>query len=285
MIEISVGDPRYPARLRDLRQPPDRLWVLGELPDQAIPTVAVVGTRRLTAYGGRVAREIAGGLASAGAVVVSGLAQGIDSTAHGAALAAGGRTIAVLGEGLLAFERTGPIRRRKLAEAIRQRGALVSEYALDVRGKNWTFPRRNATIAALSDVVVVVEAPLDSGALITADRALELRRPLFAAAGPFGAPTWRGSGRYIADGRAQLLMSTAEVAEALGLVVPIPGRVEHQSTARSERVLELLATGAADADAIAAGLGVPSSAVPTVIAEMLLAGTISATGDGRFARR
>lgn len=280
---LRPGDPSYPARLLEMRHPPDPLWVSGELPARAIPTVAVVGTRRLTEYGARIAREIAGALASAGAVIVSGLAQGIDSTAHAAALAAGGRTVAVLGEGLLAFERSGPIRRRKLAAAIRQRGAVVSEYALDVRGKDWTFPRRNATLAALADVVVVIEAPLDSGALITADRARELHRPLFAAPGPLGASTWEGSNRYIAEGRAKLLLGPAEVATALGLAMPIPVGAERLTT-RAERVLALLAAGAADVDTIAAGVGAAATELPTVIAELLLAGSIAPTGDGRFAR-
>lgn len=284
MIELRPGEPGYPLRLRDLSSPPDPLWLDGRLPPDDARWVAIVGTRRLTPYGTRVAREIAQDLAVAGAVIVSGLAQGIDSVVHASALAAGGRTVAVLGEGLLAFDRSGPMQRRRLARAIRERGALVSEYGLDFGAQTWTFPRRNATIAALADAVVVVEAPHRSGALITADRAIDLGRPLYAVPGPLGASTWEGSNEYIADGRAWLLLAARDVASTLGLSLrAMPDRP--RETTMVDRALELLAAGAADADAIAAPLGLSAADAATLIAGMLLAGSIVPTGDGRFARR
>lgn len=284
MIELRPGEPGYPLRLRDLSSPPDPLWLDGRLPPDDARWVAIVGTRRLTPYGTRVAREIAQDLAVAGAVIVSGLAQGIDSVVHASALAAGGRTVAVLGEGLLAFDRSGPMQRRRLARAIRERGALVSEYGLDFGAQTWTFPRRNATIAALADAVVVVEAPHRSGALITADRAIDLGRPLYAVPGPLGASTWEGSNEYIADGRAWLLLAARDVASTLGLSLrAVPDRP--RETTMVDRALELLAAGAADADAIAAPLGLSAADAATLIAGMLLAGSIVPTGDGRFARR
>lgn len=284
MIELRPGEPGYPGRLQELPSPPDPLWLDGTLPGDDERWVAIVGTRRLTPYGTRVAREIAHDLASAGAIVVSGIAQGIDSVVHAAALEAGGRTVAVLGEGLLAFDRTGPMRRRRLARAIRERGALISEYGLDFGARTWTFPRRNATIAALADAVVVVEAPLRSGALITADRAIDLGRPVYAVPGPLGASTWEGSNRYIADGRARLLRASRDVATSIGLSMPAM-RDHPRETSVVDRALELLAAGAADADAIAAPLGLSATDVATLIADMLLAGSIVPTGDGRFARR
>lgn len=284
MIELRPGEPGYPSRLNDLPSPPDPLWLDGTLPDHNAPCVAIVGTRRLTPYGARVAREVASGLASAGAVVISGLAQGIDSVVHAAALEAGGVTVAVLGEGLLAFDRTGPVRRRRLARAIRERGALVSEYGLDFGAGTWTFPRRNATIAALADAVVVIEAPARSGALITADRALELGRPVYAVPGPLGASTWEGANRYIAEGRARMLLTAREVATRLGLSIPVMATRSRETT-MVDRALELLAAGAADADAIATPLGLSATDAATLIADMLLAGSIVPTGDGRFARR
>lgn len=284
MIELRPGERGYPLRLRDLRTPPNPLWLDGTLPDDSVPSVAIVGTRRVTPYGTRVAREITSALASAGAVVVSGLAQGIDSCAHAAAIEAGGRTVAVLGEGLLAFDQSGPIRRRRLARAIRERGALLSEYGLGFGAQSWTFPRRNATIAALADVVVVVEAPRGSGALITADRAAELGRPVYAVPGPLGASTWEGSNRYIAEGRARLLLTPADVGKELDLTVGDQPLGPSEAT-MVDRVLELLAAGAADADAIAGPLGLSGAEAATLIADMLLAGRVVATGDGRFARR
>ncbi len=271
-------------RLSDLPSPPDPLWLDGTLPDDELPSVAIVGTRRVTPYGTRVAREITSALVSGGAVVVSGLAQGIDSCAHAAAIEAGGQTVAVLGEGLLAFDQTGPIRRRRLARAIRERGALLSEYGLDFGARSWTFPRRNATIAALADVVIVVEAPTGSGALITADRASELGRPVYAVPGPLGAATWEGSNRYIAEGRARMLLTPADVGKELDLALSDRPISSGEST-MMDRALELLAAGAADADAIAGPLGLSGVEAATLIADMLLAGRLVATGDGRFARR
>lgn len=282
MIQLAPRDPRYPERLGKTARPPDPLWVWGQLPDDRTPTVGIVGTRRLTTYGSRIARELATVLARAGAVIVSGLAQGIDSTAHAGALDAGGRTIAVLGEGLAWFDDHGPLRRRTLARRIRERGALVSEYPLDVRGKDWTFPRRNATIAAMSDALIVVEAPEGSGALITAKRMLELGRPVFAVPGPLGAPTWVGSNSSIARGKAVLLASAQQVAERLKLeLVPAP---RARSDGLAERLAALLAAEAADADTLAAQLGLRSADAATLVAQQLIAGTIVATGDGRFAR-
>lgn len=283
MIQLTPRDPRYPRRLRGLSRPPDPLWIWGDLPDPSVPTVGIVGTRRLTTYGSRVARELATVLARAGAVIVSGLAQGIDSTAHAGALDASGRTIAVLGEGLAWFDDHGPIRRRQLAHRIRRQGALVSEYALDLRAEKWTFPQRNETIAGLSDALVVVEAPERSGALITAEAMARLGRPVFAVPGPFGAPTWIGSHRSIADGDALILTSAQQVADEVGLRLVPPERPG--GSALAARLLTLLAGEAADMDAIAAGLGIASAEATTLIAEQMIAGTIAPTGDGRFTRR
>ncbi len=285
MNQVTPRESAYPRRLRELRKPPDPLWVSGDLPDDGIPTVGIVGTRRLTPYGVRVARELSTTLARAGAVVVSGLAQGIDSTAHAAALDSGGPTIAVLGEGLASFEETGPVRRRHLAARIRRQGALVSEYALDLHPTDWTYPRRNATIAGLSDVLIVVEAPEGSGALITADRMVDLGRPLYAVPGPLGAPTWVGSNRYIAEGKATLLASAKQIADLLGLRLASPAPRPSSRDHLGERLAALLAASAADTDTIAAGLGIAAAAATTLIAEQLIAGTIAPTGDGRFARR
>lgn len=284
MIELRRTDPRYPERLRASTHAPDRLWVRGTLPPDAKPVVAIVGTRRMTDHGRRVARELSSSLARSGVVIVSGLAQGVDSTAHAAAVAVGGRTVAVLGEGLLAFDAGGPIQRRRIAQAILDRGAVVSEYPLDVRGAEWTFPRRNATIVGLSDAVVVVEAPRSSGALITAEFAREQGRTLFAVPGPSGAWSWEGSNALIARGDALFLTGAEQVASRVGVGLA-PSRAAPCPSLPAARVLDALAFGAADTDTIASAVGVPPEALTTVIAELLIGGSIVATGDGRFARR
>ncbi len=284
MIKLSPRDPEYPPRLRRrLTRPPDPLWVWGELPDPQKPTVGIVGTRRLTQYGQRIARELAMALARAGAVVVSGLAQGVDSVAHSGALDGAGRTIAVLGEGLAYYEEHGAARRRQLAQRIRKQGALVSEWALDVRGTEWTYPRRNLTIAAFSDVLIVVEAPTGSGALITANyMRKDMHRPVFIVPGPLGAPTWDGSNQYIAEGKGTLLASAQQVTSRLGLTVaPVS---QASSDGAGDRLAALLAAGPADTDTIAVGLGTDITKATMLIAEQVIAGTIAPTPDGRFAR-
>lgn len=167
------ADTDYPSRLHELHDAPAVLFARGTIAAAEPPAVAIVGTRMASSYGIRVARAIATACARAGATVVSGLARGIDGAAHEAALAAGGRTVAVLGTGLDVFY---PRSHRSLQENIARDGLLLSELPPGASGHSGTFPRRNRIIAALADVTVVVEAGYKSGALITADQALELGR-------------------------------------------------------------------------------------------------------------
>ena len=185
MIGIGPGDPRYPRRLLDLRCPPDPLWLDGDHVALSARAVSIVGTRRMTPYGARVARELASASAGIGIVVVSGLAQGVDSAAHEGALDAGGRTVAVLGAGLASYLEDARGRRRRLAHAIRAGGVLISEFPPDAPPQSWTFAQRDTTIAALGELTVVVEAPVGSGALITAAEARRLGRPLYAVSEPY----------------------------------------------------------------------------------------------------
>jgi DNA processing protein len=284
VIRLSPRDGGYPHRLLVLDRPPDPLWVWGQLPAPRTKTVGIVGTRRLTDYGRRIAREIAMALARAGAVIVSGLAQGVDSTAHSGALDAGGGTVAVLGEGVAHFADHGAVRRRHLAQRIREHGALVSEWALDVRGTEWTFPRRNLTLAALCDALVVVEAPEGSGALITADHMNDrVHRPVFIVPGPVDGATWAGSNRYIAERRGRFLSSAQQVADHLGLGA-IPRATASPLSALAERLIALLAAEPAGMDQIAEGLGIRAADATVLVAEQVIAGRVVATPDGRFAR-
>jgi DNA processing protein len=284
VIRLSPTDASYPDRLLELKRPPDPLWVWGTLPPRGVRTVGVVGTRRLTEYGRRIAREVTMALSRAGAVVVSGLAQGVDSVAHTAALEVGGRTIAVLGEGIAYFDDKGAVRRRQLAQRIRKQGALVSEWELDVRGNEWTFPRRNLTLAALCDALVVVEAPIGSGALITAERMRDvIKRPIFIVPGPLGAPTWEGSNKWIAEGWGTLLACAQQVADKLELgptLAPVSSSGGHLAA----RLIAYLAAEPADVDTIASALQIRSAEATTLIAEQVIAGRVTPMADGRFAR-
>jgi DNA processing protein len=178
---VTRGRRGYPPLLSELHDPPARLFLRGGLPDLlARPAVAIVGARSCSSYGAQVAQELARDLATAGVVVVSGLARGIDGEAHRGALAGGGVTVAVLGCGI---DRDYPRSHAELARRIAEDGLVVSEYPPGVEPAPWRFPARNRIIAGLAHATVVVEARERSGALITADFALELGRDVFAVPG------------------------------------------------------------------------------------------------------
>jgi DNA processing protein len=282
VIGIGPADKRYPVRLLDLRCPPDPLWVDGDLVVFATRAVGIVGTRRMTPYGARVARELASACAEAGIVVVSGLAQGVDSAAHEGALDAHGQTVAVLGAGIASYLGDARGRRRRLATAIRTSGALISEFPPEAPPQKWTFAQRNATIAALGEMTVVVEAPLDSGALITADEAHRLDRPVYAVPGPIGAAASAGTNALIANGRADLLTGTEMLLAAFGLA-PAP----HPTDARDEEalILDALAAAPADPDTLARQLGMRTERLTAVIARLVVRGRIASAADGRLMRR
>ena len=277
MIAVTPRDTGYPSRVLALVHPPDPLWIDGDPAALAARTVAIVGTRRMTAYGERVARELAGACAGAGVVVVSGFAQGIDSAAHRGALDAGGRTVAVLGEGIALFVATVRGRRRPLVPRVRANGALVSQYAPTFCAQPWTFVKRNATIAALAEVVVVIEAGERSGALITAEDARRLGRPLFAIPGPIGSAASVGTNALIASGQARALISAAVLLHVLG-------QPALAATASADPVLEALASGPLDFDSLARRAGRGRAATETALATHLLDGSVVMTREGMYRR-
>ena len=280
---IHRDDPGYPPRLRAQRHCPEKLWVEGDPAALCARTaVAIVGTRRLSPYGERVARELAAQAALAGAVIVSGLAQGTDSAAHRGALEVQGLTVAVLGEGLDAFWSSASGPRRAIAERIVATGTLVSEFAPRHAARAWTFVRRNATIAALADAVVVVEAGDRSGALITAAEAAAAHRSLYAVPGPIGASTSRGTNALIASGAAQPLWAAEDLVRALGH--PQMARRSAEADPLAAEILDALSSGALDPDALARRVGRPQDAIATPLALLVMRGAARSTGDGRFER-
>jgi DNA processing protein len=278
VIAVTPRDAGYPQRALALEHPPDPLWIDGDLASLAARAVAIVGTRRMTAYGERVSRELAAACAGAGVVVVSGFAQGIDAAAHRGALDAGGRTVAVLGEGIALFLATLRGRRRPLAPRVRSNGAFVSQYPPNFCAQPWTFAKRNATIAALAEAVVVVEAGEVSGALITASDARRLNRPLFAVPGPIGSAASVGTNALIASGGAQALISAAVLPHLLDE----PALT--QAAALVDPVLEALASGPLDLDSLARRAGRGRAATETALATHLLEGSVVMTRDGMYRR-
>ncbi len=210
---LTWDDPAYPLRLKEIDQPPPILYARGELTEDDSWAVGIVGTRRVTAYGRQVTEELGTFLAQNGVTVVSGLARGVDAIAHQAALRAGGRTLAVMGCGV---DRIYPPENRQLAERIMQSGALVSDYAPGTPPESSNFPPRNRIISGLSMAVVVVEAGETSGALITAQFAVNQGREVFAVPGNILAPQSRGTNRLIQQG-ARPLLAAQDILDALNL--------------------------------------------------------------------
>ncbi|MFB0557068.1 MAG: DNA-processing protein DprA [Dehalococcoidia bacterium] len=212
---LACEDPSYPPRLKQIYDYPPVLYVRGNLLSQDEPCLAVVGTRRPTIYGRQVTEEIVTDLARSRITIVSGLARGIDSIAHRATLDAGGRTVAVFASGL---DIVYPAENVKLAQAIMENGALLSEYPLGIRPKAENFPLRNRIMSGLSLGVLVVEAGERSGALITAHQAVEQNREVFAVPGSILSPSSKGTNRLIQEG-AKLVHDFVDILEELNLTM------------------------------------------------------------------
>lgn len=204
----------YPSELIDLAQPPAELFVLGRASALAKPRVAIVGTRNSTVYGERVTRTLTRALTRGGASIVSGMARGIDATAHRTALECGGNTVAVLGTGV---DVPYPVGHRVLHQTIADQGLVVAENPPGTKARKGAFPRRNRIIAALAPVTIVVEAGFRSGALNTAGQALELGRTVAAVPGPIDSDQSRGSNQLLRDG-AVLIAAPEDALTLLGLM-------------------------------------------------------------------
>jgi DNA processing protein len=274
---LRRGDSAYPPLLRQLHDPPLQLYLRGEASPELLarPAVALVGARSCSAYGAEVARTVGRELAAAGVVVVSGLARGIDGEAHRGALEAQGPTVAVLGCGI---DRDYPRSHADLARRVAAAGLIVSEYPPGVEPAPWRFPARNRVIAGLCLATVVVEARERSGALITADFALELGRDVFAVPGEITAARSAGTNNLLRQGAAPLL-GVDDVLEALGLerAPPPPTPV----SPAGDGVLRVLAEAPRGADELARACGRGSAEVAAVLIELELAGLVS-EADGVY---
>lgn len=280
----TYGAAGYPARLGHLHAPPPILHLEGPLGLPAAGAVAIVGSRRATEYGRRQSRDLAGALARLGWTVVSGLAAGIDGAAHRGALDAGGATVGVLGSGL---DFTYPRSNARLYARIREQGLLASEFRPEERPRAGFFPRRNRIIAALAEAVVVVQAAHGSGALITADLALDLGREVLAVPGPVGPPASEGVFQLLREG-ARPAAGAADVLEALGGVGDggagrAPGAPRGAGApSPAGRVLGALAYGPAAADDVALASGLPIREALSLLSRLELDGLVRALPGGRF---
>ena len=273
---VARREPSYPPLRSELHDPPATLFVRGDADALPEAAVAVVGARSCSAYGAQVARTLARELASAGLVVVSGLARGVDGEAHRGALDGGGRTVAVLGCGI---DRDYPRSHAELARRIVASGAVVSEYPPGVEPAPWRFPARNRIIAGLSLATVVVEARERSGALITADFALELGRDVFAVPGEITSGLSAGTNDLLRQGAAPLT-SVRDVLESLG-VEPEPAARASTVSDAALAVLSLLGDGASGADELTRSSGLLSAEVAAALVELELGG-LAAQADGVY---
>lgn len=280
---ICFGDEAYPELLQNTADPPPLLYVSGDPAILGRPAVAVVGTRTPTPYGSHMARRIAGGLAARGIVIVSGLAWGIDTEAHRAALESGGLTVAVFGSGL---DVVYPEQNKELARKIAENGCLITEFRLGTPPEKFNFPRRNRIISGLAQAVVVVEAAGKSGALVTAGLALEQGRDVFAVPGRADSALSAGTIGLIKKG-AGTVTCAEDVLEAIGWHI---GKEVERPESRiklepdEQRLCDLVGRGPAHFDELVRRLNLSPARISAALLKLELAGLISRR-PGNFVAR
>ena len=259
---ITAQDDEYPSALREIHDPPIVLYVRGGITDRDRQAIAVVGSRKATHYATESAKKLSFQIAYAGLTIVSGLARGIDTAAHQGALAAKGRTIAVIGSGLGCLY---PPENAELAERIAASGAVISEFPIDTAPDRQTFPIRNRIVTGCSFGVLVVEAGANSGALISANMAAEQGRTLYAVPGRIDQPAGLGSNRLIQQG-AKLVITAADVLDDLPLIFRVTPELPAAATpaeltANQQKVFDALGSEEASFDSVMMTSGLTAAAV------------------------
>ena len=285
-LAVPFGSAGYPERVARLTDAPPLFLVQGDPELLCAPAVAIVGARAATAYGRATAQRFATALARAGLVVVSGLAAGVDAAAHTAVLDAGGRTVAVLACGP---ERVYPLRHRELSRRVAASGALVTEFPVGTPPRAAHFPLRNRIISALARAVLVVEARVRSGSLVTARHAADQGVDVWAVPGPVDSPASGGTNRLLRDG-AYVALEPDEMLEALardGVPLARPAGVAAAGVAPAvsgplRRILAALADAPQTRDALARALNLPPEGLAPALLELELAGAVAVDRDGRL---
>jgi DNA processing protein len=273
---ITINDENYPKRLKEIFDPPIVLYVLGELDDYSNISFSVVGTRKPTVYGRIVTEKIVSELVKKGITIVSGLARGIDILAHTYALKSKGKTIAVLGSGINIIY---PPEHKNIANEIIKNGAIISEFPIDTQPERYNFPRRNRIISGISLGTLVVEAKEKSGALITADFALEQGREVFAIPGNINVPTAKGPNQLIKQG-AKLVDNVDDILETIPeftkltterlIQIQIP-----ETLSEDEKIVfSLLSEEPKHIDIITRIAGMPISKISSILLELELKGLV-----------
>ena len=276
---VTLSNKDYPEMLREIPHPPEKLWVWGKFP-KTENWLAVVGTRRCTAYGKEITQKLISALAPHNFCIVSGLAIGIDTSAHYAALEVGLPTVAVLGSGI-SPEILHPAQNRKLAEEIVARGgAVISEYPLDMKATLWSFPQRNRIISGLCRATLVIEAPERSGALITAQFALDQNRDVMAIPGSLFFLQSTGSNKLIQQG-ALLVQNAEDILRAYGIAAindGEPRREEAKNLSTEELKILNILSEPADINSIIRESPYSAGQTQTIVGMLEIRGIIKRIG-------
>lgn len=278
---ITQKDSSYPKLLKEIPTAPEKLWVKGEIETGDNLAIAVVGARKITSYGRQVTENLVPGLASAGLTIVSGLARGVDSVAHRAALSCGGRTIAVLGSGI---DIIYPPENKKLYWEIAANGAILTEFPPGTPPKREHFPSRNRIIAGLSLGVLVTEAAEISGSLITAGFAADFGREVFAVPGPMYSPMSAGTANLIKDG-AKLVSKVSDILEELNLATsrqPLAASKTQDIDEIDRKILEVLQDGPKQIDEIAQKSKLPAPKILSELTLLEIRGMVKNLGGGVY---
>jgi len=282
---VTMRSPEYPALLREIHDPPVVLYVYGGILDRDRHAVGVVGTRKPTHYGGECAKKLSYQLANAGITIVSGLARGVDTFAHQGALAAKGRTIAVIGSGLLSLY---PPENRELADKIAESGAVVTEFSMRVTPDRQTFPMRNRIISGCSFGILVIEAGGRSGALISANQAGEQGRSVYAVPGRIDQPNAIGSNRLIQQG-AKLVLSAGDILDDMGMLFAAPQALERPPdpagmTGNEPAVYGAIGDDETHIDEITLRSGLPTHTVSSTLLALEMKKLVRQRPGGRFVK-
>ena len=280
---IAWGDPDYPAPLLEIGDPPPVLYCMGRRDLLRQPAFAIVGSRNATPQGCADAEAFAAALSAAGLAIVSGLALGIDAAAHRGGLLGAGSSIAVIGTGP---DRVYPARNRDLAHELAERGLVLSEFAVGTPPQKQNFPRRNRVVSGLARGVLVVEATLSSGSLITARLAGEQGREVFALPGSIHSPFSKGAHRLIREG-AKLVETAQDILDELGIAspsAPTTAAPRTQPPATMRAILRALGHDPAEPDTIAARTRLSIPAVLAALTELEIEGRVAPLPGGVWQR-
>jgi len=283
---LTWNSPEYPSALKDIYDPPIVLYVWGELRPQDRHAVGVVGTRKPSHYASEAAKKLSYQLAHAGLTVFSGLARGIDTAAHQGALAAQGRTVAVIGSGLMKlYPPENEVLARRIAAG---NGAVVSEFSMEVKADRQSFPMRNRIVSGCSFGLLVVEAGLNSGALITATQAGEQGKSIYAVPGRIDQPGCMGSNRLIQQG-AKLVISAQDVLDDFGMLFPVQPDVKSPVRAPNldpdeQAIYSAIGDDEIHIDDIAAKCGLPSHDVSSTLLGLEMRRLVKQLPGARFVK-